>query len=86
MLIKDLVIKDEHGKIEFFCDVIIKRDEKHYRVPVRIKSNRGDLIETIDYALEKCEYIDEHWLVPKEGAEVVEHLRGMVIGAIEIKL
>ena len=86
MLIKDIVIKDRHGKVEFYAEVIIKRGGKFYSVPVRVESRRNDLIETLDYALEHCRGIDENWLVPKEDGEVVEHLRDKVIKAVEIEL
>lgn len=86
MLIKDLVIQINDNKTEFFCNVVIKRNDKFYEVPVRVQSNRDDAKETLEYALDQCERVDEHWLIPKDEDKVVEHLKGKVIRATEIEL
>ena len=74
MLLKDLEIKIEDSGIDCFTNLVIKRDGKHYQIPIRTKDLPDDpedftpqrIKENIDKFLLICEKFDKNYRLMTE--------------------
>lgn len=71
MLLKDLEINLNNLSIMCTCDVIIKRDGKHYKVPVNyglewtisVPFSLDVMSEVLQSFIETCNKISESWII-----------------------
>ena len=92
MIIKDLVIENKNLFVEVEGFVVIKRDGKHYTVPVRMRHDYkepnnmqkrlGPFSDIINQFIGTCRRIDKDWKVNKYN-NVNTGSDGFVIGEEE---
>jgi len=74
MLLKDLIIRIEENGIECFVNVVIKRNGKHYQIPIRTKDKPDNPLdfsqqrikESIDHFLQTCEKFNKDYQLMTE--------------------